>query len=88
MRIAPALANTGSNLTKLGLYDNQIGEAGAIAVFMALRKNTCLKSIDLSANGIGMPTVMTAFKELVRVSLKVSAWLKRCRVARATNALT
>ena len=68
MRIAPALANTDSNLTKLVMYDNQIGDAGAIAVFMALRKNVSLKSIDFSANAIGTTVVMTAFKEMLMVN--------------------
>ena len=41
---------------------------GAIAIFMALRKNTRLKSLDLSANDVVMPMVMTAFKELLAIN--------------------
>jgi hypothetical protein len=50
--LAEAL-RTNTSLTTLELYNNQIGDAGAVALAEALRTNTSLTTLNLSGNQIG-----------------------------------
>eukprot|EP00037_Helgoeca_nana_P013306 m.122415 g.122415 ORF g.122415 m.122415 type:complete len:756 (-) comp21952_c0_seq1:32-2299(-) len=52
-------------IVKLVLFDNGISKDGGIALFMALRSNNTLSSLDLSQNEIGLPETLEHLKRLL-----------------------
>ena len=57
-----ALQDPLCKLSKLVLCDNKFGPSGAIALFLALKRNVRLESLDVSANRIGPGESMAVFK--------------------------
>lgn len=62
--LATALSRN-RRILKLVLFDNGISRDGAIALFMALRSNNTLNSLDLSQNEIGLPETLEHLKRLL-----------------------
>ena len=50
------------------MYDNEMGHAGACALFLSLRDNQTLLSLDLSSNTVATDTAMALFKDLLTVN--------------------